>query len=107
MIPSGDGSLPPEGITTPSLLRSATDYIERHRNLEVVVSDQQGQEANLRWQEQHADAEKASAHQGPPAVSALKDEWVAWAVRQGADDAVAGGLTKQELVDRYGDGGSA
>jgi hypothetical protein len=40
---------------------------------------------------------------GPPAKTALKDEWVAYAVSKGADEAEADGLTKPELIDLYGE----
>ena len=32
-----------------------------------------------------------------------KADWVAWAVAQGADEEEANGLTKAELMERYGD----
>jgi hypothetical protein len=40
---------------------------------------------------------------GPPAKTAPKAEWVAFAVSKGADGDEAEGLTKQELQDLYGD----
>ncbi|WP_147979897.1 hypothetical protein [Streptomyces sp. MS191] len=39
---------------------------------------------------------------GPPAKSAAKAEWVAWAVAQGADEAEAEKTTKDELISAYG-----
>lgn len=39
----------------------------------------------------------------PPAKTALKEDWVAFAVTKGADEAEAEGLTKQELQDLYGE----
>jgi hypothetical protein len=40
---------------------------------------------------------------GPPAKTALKEEWVAWAVSKGADEAEANALNKPDLIDLYGD----
>lgn len=47
--------------------------------------------------------EEADADDGPPARTALKEDWVAFAVSKGADEAEADGLTKQELQDLYGE----
>lgn len=41
-----------------------------------------------------------SAVDGPPAQSAVKDEWVTYAQTQGYDPDE--GATKQQLIDRYG-----
>lgn len=37
-----------------------------------------------------------------PAQSAPKGEWIGWAVAQGADPEAAAGMTKADLIDRYG-----
>jgi hypothetical protein len=37
-----------------------------------------------------------------PPVSALKAEWVGWAVAQGADPDDAEAATKQDLIEKYG-----
>lgn len=37
-----------------------------------------------------------------PAQSAQKADWVGWAVAQGADPEAAAGMTKADLIDRYG-----
>lgn len=39
-----------------------------------------------------------------PAQAASKDEWVGWAVSQGADPNDAAALTKTDLIERYGKG---
>lgn len=39
---------------------------------------------------------------GPPAKSANKPEWVAYAITRGADPDEAGSATKDELIDTYG-----
>lgn len=39
---------------------------------------------------------------GTPAKSASKADWVAHAVSQGADQGEAEGMTKADLVERYG-----
>lgn len=39
-----------------------------------------------------------------PAKSAVKADWVAWAVVQGMSQDEADASTKQDLVDRYGNG---
>ncbi len=39
---------------------------------------------------------------GPPAKSAPKADWVAYAVAQGADEAEAEKTTKDELISAYG-----
>lgn len=44
----------------------------------------------------------ADPSDGPPAKVAAKAEWVAFAVSQGANEAEAEALTKQELVELYG-----
>lgn len=38
-----------------------------------------------------------------PYANAPKSSWVAWAVSQGADEDEASGLTKAELMSRYGE----
>ena len=45
----------------------------------------------------------AEAAGGPPAKTALKEEWVAWAVSKGADEAEANALNKPDLIDLYGE----
>lgn len=37
-----------------------------------------------------------------PAQSAPKADWVGWAVAQGADPEEAAGMTKADLIERYG-----
>lgn len=37
-----------------------------------------------------------------PAVNASKAEWIGWAVANGADYEDASGMTKADLIDRYG-----
>lgn len=37
-----------------------------------------------------------------PAQSAQKADWVGWAVAQGADPEEAAGMTKADLVEKYG-----
>lgn len=37
-----------------------------------------------------------------PADTARKPDWVAWAVVRGADLETASGMTKQDLIDKYG-----
>lgn len=44
-----------------------------------------------------------AADDSPPAKTAPKADWVAFAVAKGADEAEAEGLTKQELQDLYGE----
>lgn len=39
---------------------------------------------------------------GPPAKSAKKADWVAWAISQGADPEEAEAANKDDLVDAYG-----
>lgn len=39
---------------------------------------------------------------GPPGKTALKEEWVAYAVSKGADEAEANALNKPDLIDLYG-----
>ncbi|MFI0897748.1 hypothetical protein [Streptomyces sp. NPDC020983] len=39
-----------------------------------------------------------------PAQSASKDEWVGWAVTNGATPDDAAAMTKADLIDRYGKG---
>lgn len=42
------------------------------------------------------------ANDSAPAKSALKDEWVDYAVSQGMDRDEAEAMTKQDLIDEYG-----
>lgn len=49
-----------------------------------------------------AAAADAADADGPPAKSAGKPTWVAYAVAQGADEAEADAATKDDLIDRYG-----
>lgn len=46
--------------------------------------------------------EAPPAPAGPPAKSASKADWVAYAVAQGADEAEAEKTTKDELISAYG-----
>lgn len=88
----------------------------------VLAKDQSGQihhkyrGDNIAWlsadQEAHflaegmvagATAAPAADDDGPPAKTAPKADWVAFAVSKGADEAEAEGLTKQELQDLYGE----
>lgn len=46
----------------------------------------------------------SSASDGPPAKSASKGDWEAYARSQGATDADLEGKTKDDLVDAYGSG---
>ncbi|MDT9688191.1 hypothetical protein Q5762_07445 [Streptomyces sp. P9(2023)] len=46
--------------------------------------------------------EEPPAPAGPPAKSASKGDWVAYAVAQGADEAEAEKTTKDELISAYG-----
>lgn len=43
----------------------------------------------------------------PPARSASKAEWVAYALRQGADQDAAEQLTRDQLIEQYGKGGDS
>lgn len=52
-------------------------------------------------------ADEPPAPAGPPAKSAAKAEWVAWAVVQGADQAEAEKATKDDLISAYGGGSDA
>ncbi|WP_329622925.1 hypothetical protein OG357_22950 [Streptomyces sp. NBC_01255] len=53
-------------------------------------------------------AEKSPAPVGPPAKTAVKAEWVAYAVAQGAEQAEAEAATKDDLITTYGgDGGGS
>ncbi|MFF9910622.1 hypothetical protein [Streptomyces sp. NPDC013457] len=47
-------------------------------------------------------AEEPPAPAGPPAKSASKGDWVAYAVSQGADQAEAEKATKDDLISAYG-----
>lgn len=40
----------------------------------------------------------------PPAKSGAKADWIAWAVRCGADGEAAEALTKDQLIEQYGKG---
>jgi hypothetical protein len=48
-------------------------------------------------------AESSSASDSAPAKSAAKGEWVAWAVRCGAEQTSAEAATRDQLVDQFGD----
>jgi hypothetical protein len=37
-----------------------------------------------------------------PAKTAVKDQWVGWAVVSGADPEEANGMTKNDLIEKYG-----
>lgn len=52
-------------------------------------------------------AETPPAPAGPPAKSAAKAHWVAWAIASGADRADAESATKDELITIYGGDGDA
>jgi len=69
---------------------------------------------HLAVQEREADGDDASTKHGVtqgrepdpanrPARSATKSEWVTWAVECGADRTDAENMTKQDLIDIYGD----
>lgn len=45
----------------------------------------------------------APAQDGPPARNDPKDDWIAYAVTQGLSHDEADGMTKADLVDRFGD----
>jgi hypothetical protein len=48
-------------------------------------------------------AEEAAAPDGPPAKSATKADWVAYARTQGATDEDLDGKTRDDLVSAYGE----
>lgn len=50
--------------------------------------------------------EPAAASAGRPPQAAAKDAWVAYAVTCGADQTEAEGMTKADLIDRYGKDGA-
>ena len=54
-----------------------------------------------------ADDGVPSAPTEEPAKTAVKAEWVGWAVANGADAEEAEGMTKADLIDVYGAGGDA
>lgn len=47
-------------------------------------------------------AAEGAAPSERPAQSAQKSEWVGWAVAQGADPEEAAGMTKADLIEKYG-----
>lgn len=49
------------------------------------------------------EAEEETEDDGAPAKSALKEEWVEYAVSQGADREEAESSTKDDLIATYGD----
>lgn len=88
-------------------------FIEKVEDDEVggMVSDQPETAKRVRRTRAqiHADQEAAAAENGggdvpsgPPAKSAVKDEWIAYAVSQGADQAEATAKNKDELIAEYG-----
>lgn len=54
------------------------------------------------WGEKVARDVADAAEGGAPAKSASKDEWVAYAVSQGADEVEADAATKDDLIALYG-----
>jgi hypothetical protein len=72
----------------------------------VEVPDALGEsllEQEHNWATTAAVAHKPDgAEPGAPAQSALKAEWVAFAVSRGADPTQAEAATKAELIDTYG-----
>ncbi len=48
------------------------------------------------------DVGDTSTPEGPPAQAAVKDEWVTYAVSEGADEAEAKKRTKAQLIEQYG-----
>lgn len=66
-------------------------------------------DSKLQWgAEERAAAEEAAQTPGTdtgetsPPPSASKQDWILYAVRQGADDDTVGNMTKQQLMEQYG-----
>lgn len=74
---------------------------DREKELQALVDSGKGNWSRVE------DAEPESAGQDGgeakrPAKSASKEEWVAYAVAQGADEAEAKKATKDDLIQAYG-----
>lgn len=70
-------------------LDRAVDVPDRH----VAIWEQRG------WRQAPAEVPEGPT---PPAKSASKADWVAYAVSQGLSPENADGATKDELIDRFG-----
>lgn len=96
-----------------------TDEVEERRQ-QLIKEQQEGTESgdadagHLAVQEREANGDDASTKKGVtqgrepdpanrPARSATKEQWVDWAVECGADRADAKNMTKQDLIEVYGD----
>ena len=111
------GSGDPDGV----LARAHPELEGVEERRQQLISEQQREQGDpdaghTSVQETPADGDDASTKQGVtqgqdvdgpntaerPARSAVKSEWVDWAVKCGADRDEAEGMTKQDLVDIYG-----
>ncbi|HKS46345.1 MAG TPA: hypothetical protein VJT49_14790 [Amycolatopsis sp.] len=61
-----------------------------------------GYQLDLLGESDDTTTEAASSEDEPPKPYAGKPEWVAWAVKQGADPDAAKAASKPELIDQYG-----
>lgn len=77
--------------------------LEQHENFEPADDDAQAvRDAIDERLAAVAAADQVDENAGPPAVSARKPAWVAWAVAQGADPVEAEAMTQKQLIDTFG-----
>lgn len=70
----------------------------------MKLYDVKGHDSPLMLSEEHAELIGATEHiaVSVPARSALKSEWIDFAVSKGGDPLDLDGLTKSEIVEQYG-----
>jgi hypothetical protein len=94
-------------VTAPLVLARDKEGKVHERYQDAVIDwlddDQERHFLEAKLVEQVASPTVVEDDDGPPAKTALKEDWVAFAVSKGADEAEADGLTKQELQDLYGE----
>lgn len=94
-------------VTAPLVLAKDQDGHTHHRYEGAVIhwlNDEQAEHLVAEGMVEEVDGGEDVEEAGPPAKSAPKQDWVDYAVDvHGADADEAGELTKQELIDEYGE----
>lgn len=88
-------------VTAPLVLAKDQEGHTHHRYQDAVIDWLSDEQASHLLAE--GMVEKVDGGDGPPAKTAPKPEWVAFAVSKGADEAEANALNKPDLIDLYGE----
>jgi len=84
------------------LKSAAVEYAESETASEPEPETEPEPEAEAEADDEDEDDDGGEVGDGPPKPAAPKQDWVDWAVHQGAEWVTATNSTKQQLMEQYG-----